>query len=538
MSSSSSLRKVIGSIKDTTKVGVIALNSDYKELEIAVVKATSHVECPPKEKHVRTIFLATSSSRPRADVAYCIHKLARRIAKTHTWTVALKSMMVIHRTLREGDPTFRDELLNYARNRGHVLNLSNFKDDSNPSAWDYSAWVRTYALYLEERLECCRVLKYDVEAERTSNHSRTRELGTDELLEHLPALQQLLHRLMNCQPEGAAISNYVIQAALSLCLKESFKIYRAINDGIINLVDKFFEMTRNYSINALEIYKRATLQAARLVEFFEMCKGLDFARNFQFPHLEQPPKSFLYTMEDYIRDAPRIQEEVDERYPKMLTASGYTSNDGATPPAVQPMAEEFFTPPRSVEWDLMELNDVLQAENNSSNSGLYSPSTAQPPQVTGWELALVSNLGTRAASASAPSDRVSGFDKQLLNSLYDDAMQRTFQAAGTQNSASPVSSGSTNPFEDIIFASSNYALASPVAHRDPFLRQQQQQHRLSRMSNNNPPPSGNNPWGLSPVRSPQSSTSPPPQLALPPPSKYQREGGYFDSNSLRIPNLL
>lgn len=36
------------------------------------------------------------------------------------------------------------------------------------AAWDYSAWVRTYALFLEERLECCRVLKYDVEAERTS----------------------------------------------------------------------------------------------------------------------------------------------------------------------------------------------------------------------------------------------------------------------------------------------------------------------------------------------------------------------------------
>lgn len=35
-----------------------------------------------------------------------------------------------------------------------------------PSAWDYSAWVRAYALFLEERLECLRVLKYDVETER------------------------------------------------------------------------------------------------------------------------------------------------------------------------------------------------------------------------------------------------------------------------------------------------------------------------------------------------------------------------------------
>lgn len=41
--------------------------------------------------------------------------------------------MVIHRTLREGDPTFREELINYSRSRGHLLNLSNFKDDSSPN---------------------------------------------------------------------------------------------------------------------------------------------------------------------------------------------------------------------------------------------------------------------------------------------------------------------------------------------------------------------------------------------------------------------
>uniref|UniRef100_A0A7I4BJP1 ENTH domain-containing protein n=1 Tax=Physcomitrium patens TaxID=3218 RepID=A0A7I4BJP1_PHYPA len=305
MASQQSIRKALGAIKDSTKVGLAKVNSTYKELDIAVVKATNHVECPPKEKHVRMIFLATSASRLRADVAYCIHALARRIAKTHNWTVALKSMMVIHRTLREGDPTFREELINYGRNRGHILNLSNFKDDSSPHAWDYSAWVRTYALFLEERLECFRVLKYDVESERPTGHSRTRELDTVELLEHLPALQQLLFRLMGCQPEGAAISNYVIQAALGLVLKESFKLYRAINDGIINLVDKFFEMQRHDAVKALEIYKRAGQQAERLSDFYEVCKGLDLARSFQFPTLEQPPQSFLTTMEDYVKEAPR-----------------------------------------------------------------------------------------------------------------------------------------------------------------------------------------------------------------------------------------
>jgi len=33
------------------------------------------------------ILLATSAARPRADVAFCIHALSRRLAKTRNWTV-------------------------------------------------------------------------------------------------------------------------------------------------------------------------------------------------------------------------------------------------------------------------------------------------------------------------------------------------------------------------------------------------------------------------------------------------------------------
>lgn len=49
----------------------------------------------------------------------------------HVLQVALKTLIVIHRTLREGDPTFREELLNFTQ-RARILQLSNFKDDSSP----------------------------------------------------------------------------------------------------------------------------------------------------------------------------------------------------------------------------------------------------------------------------------------------------------------------------------------------------------------------------------------------------------------------
>lgn len=46
--------------------------------------------------------------------------------------VALKILVIIHRGLREVDPTFHEDFTNYNFNKFHVLNLSHFKDDSSP----------------------------------------------------------------------------------------------------------------------------------------------------------------------------------------------------------------------------------------------------------------------------------------------------------------------------------------------------------------------------------------------------------------------
>eukprot|EP01018_Ginkgo_biloba_P018440 Gb_38168 [translate_table: standard] len=65
-----SLRKALGALKDTTKVRLAKVNSEHKDLDIAIVKATNHMERPTKEKHIRTIFAATSATRPWADESH------------------------------------------------------------------------------------------------------------------------------------------------------------------------------------------------------------------------------------------------------------------------------------------------------------------------------------------------------------------------------------------------------------------------------------------------------------------------------------
>ncbi|XP_043721308.1 putative clathrin assembly protein At5g35200 isoform X2 [Telopea speciosissima] len=476
-----SLRKALGAIKDTTTVGLAKVNSDYKELDIAIVKATNHVERPAKEKHIRAVFAAVSATMPRADVAYCIHALARRLAKTHTWAVALKTLILIHRALREVDATFREELINYGRSKNHMLNLAHFKDDSSPNAWDYSAFVRTYALFLEEKLECYRILTYDVETDRP----RTKELDTAELLEQLPALQQLLHRVLGCQPQGAAVYNFIIQLAVSMVAAESIKIYQAISDGTVNMIDKFFEMPRHDAVRALEIYRRAGQQAERLSEFYEICKSLDLGRGERFIKIEQPPASFLTAMEEYVRDAPlassvRKDQQVVEKItgPTVVLAIEYKKTpemqeecppiSSPPPPPPEPEPEEpvKVEAPVSEPPDLLHLDDPVPAaleldEKNAlalaivpvADSSTNFPSGPDYANgASGWELALVTASSSNE-SATAASKLAGGLDKLTLDSLYDDALRRN-----TQNV-------SYNPWEPVPMAS---PMMQQPAH-DPFL---------------------------------------------------------------------
>ncbi|XP_038987333.1 putative clathrin assembly protein At5g35200 isoform X2 [Phoenix dactylifera] len=491
-STQQSIRKALGALKDSTTVGLAKVNSDYKELDIAVVKATNHVEQLPKEKHMRTIFDAVSASRPRADVAYCINSLAKRLTKTSNWAVALKTLIVFHCSLREIDPSFHEALINYTRSRGRMLNVSHFRDDSSPNAWDYSAWVRTYALYLEEWLECYGILKYDVGTE----HSRTSELDTADLLEQLPALQQLLFRLLCCQVAS-----------------EGIKIYCAINEGTLNLVDKFFEMQHHDAIRALEIYRKAGYQAERLFDFYEFCKGLDLGRGKNFVKIEQPPASFIAAMEEYVKDAPRAlppnQNVVDGDRgvtPRAILAiehkkskDDHENSDLILAPTLakpEPSAAEIAEAPEQAPvTELLGLDDFnqcatkLEEENalalaivgddnplkNTNNSNLTSETAS------GWELALF-DFPSSNSSAVAESKLAGGLDKLTLESLYDDAIARRTNPGESYQ----MGQMAPNPFDavqhpqDPFYASNTITPPASVqmaamAQQQAYMMQQQQQ---------------------------------------------------------------
>lgn len=148
----STIRKAIGAVKDQTSIGIAKVGSNMApELEVAIVKATSHDDDPASEKYIREILHLTCCSR--GYVTACVSSISKRLGKTRDWIVAIKCLMLIHRLLNDGDPVFHQEIM-YATRRGtRLLNLSDFRDEAHSNSWDHSAFVRTYALYLDQRLE-------------------------------------------------------------------------------------------------------------------------------------------------------------------------------------------------------------------------------------------------------------------------------------------------------------------------------------------------------------------------------------------------
>ncbi|KAL8136080.1 hypothetical protein AgCh_010615 [Apium graveolens] len=485
----SAIRKAVGVIKDKTAVSLAKVHSDYKELEINLVKATNHYERPAKEQHVKTVFAFISGIRPRADIAYCIHALSRRLSKTHNWAVALKTLILIHRALREVDPTFQEELINFSSYKRHMLNMANFKDDSSPNAWDYSVWVRNYALFLEERLECMRVLKYDVEMECP----RTRDLDTPELLDHLPALQQLLFRVIGCQPQGAGFQNNVIKLALSLVASESSRVHNAIKDGTDNLVEKFFKMKRHDAQKALDIYRRALKQAERLSEFNELCTILDVGRE-RLPRIEQPSEKFLQAMEEYVGEAPRssiVRKDLELDAPKEIVAIELEKHQEEVqekrPPSPSP------PPPKSEPVpvqppDLLCLDDPSPAfsasdQKNASELAIVpveKHSTTTNPDLakitSSWELALVAALDPNESISNAASSKLAGDQDNLKpDNLYNDAIRRSNQNVSynpwEQTSlANPMMTQTTY----VPFHASNTLAAESTVQQQAYMLQQQQ----------------------------------------------------------------
>lgn len=400
----STIRKAIGAVKDQTSIGIAKVASNLApELEVAIVKATSHDDDPAEEKHMRTILNLTSYSRGYVNA--CVTVVSRRLGKTRDWIVALKCLSLIHRLLNEGDPMFQEEIL-YATRRGtRLLNMSDFRDEAHSSSWDHSAFVRTYAMYLDQRLEMivfdrkggsasnggggderfgggrdnfrsppsyARPYEYEstsangsygnyggttmrrsrsfgdvTEAPETKRGPATvtplRDMKPERIFGKMGHLQRLLDRFLSCRPTGLAKNSRMILIALYPVVKESFQLYGDICDVLAVLLDKFFDMEYPDCVKTYDSYASAAQQIDELIGFYNWCKDMGVARTSEYPEVQKITAKLLETLEEFVRDRakrPKSPERKELEAPPAIEEPEQSMNEiKALPPP------EDHTPP-------------------------------------------------------------------------------------------------------------------------------------------------------------------------------------------------
>eukprot|EP00026_Physarum_polycephalum_P005539 Phypoly_transcript_05574.p1 GENE.Phypoly_transcript_05574~~Phypoly_transcript_05574.p1 ORF type:complete len:532 (+),score=100.90 Phypoly_transcript_05574:69-1664(+) len=275
-----------------------------QDLEKACIKATRHDNMIPKEKHVRRLVVCTHE---RSDLTEKIYQhLAERL-EVPDWIVVLKTLEVYHRLFRDGNPRFLAEL----KWKGTIFPLSKFNDPTSAEAHTQSVFIRKYALYLEEKVLVYRALRMEFERDP----GLLKNLSVEESFVRLPKIQRQLDALINCQTSAEAITNPITALAFEMLLKDSFKLYRGLNDGIITLLESYFTMDKSLALTALEIYKTFMRETSSIIAMYEMAKK---KFTLELPDLKHAPTTLVNSLEDYLRDSDdtgfdRQRERLDDK---------------------------------------------------------------------------------------------------------------------------------------------------------------------------------------------------------------------------------
>ncbi|KAG6417061.1 hypothetical protein SASPL_119211 [Salvia splendens] len=438
----STLRKAIGAVKDQTSIGIAKVASNLApELEVAVVKATGHDNDPASEKYIREILQLTTYSH--GYVSACVVLVSKRLGKTRDWIVALKCLTLIHRLLNEGDVVFQQEMM-YATRRGtRLLNLSDFRDEAHSNSWDHSAFVRTYALYLDQKLELMayerkqsgkegeitrynyresssRGRDYDYDFNEPNNGMRRsrssgdvgesakdatplREMALEKIFGKMGHMQRLLDRFLACRPTGLAKNERMILVALYAIVKESFKLYADVCEVLAVLLDKFFDMEHQDCIKAFDAHASSAKQIDELVGFYNWCKDTGVARSSEYPQVQKITDKLLETLDEFVRDRTKAMKSPERKVESHPTPQEEQVQDMNEVKALPPPGN--ITPPPPVEpepakpavQDLVDLREVtaddqgnqlalaLFAANNGNGSWEAFPSNGEADVSSAWQ---------------------------------------------------------------------------------------------------------------------------------------------------------
>ncbi|XP_039637482.1 clathrin coat assembly protein AP180 isoform X10 [Perca fluviatilis] len=258
----------------------------------AVCKATTHEVMAPKKKHLEYLVSATNTTN--VNIPQMADTLFER-ATNASWVVVFKALVTSHHMCVHGNERF----IQYLASRTSLFNLSNFIDKTGSHGYDMSTFIRRYGRYLNEKAFAYRQMAFDFTRVKKGAEGVMRTMTTEKLLKGMPVLQTQIDTLLEFDVHPKELNNGIINAAFLLLFKDLVKLFASYNDGVINLLEKYFKMKKSDCKEALEIYKRFLTRVTKIGEFMKLAETVGVEKN-DIPDINYAPSSILESLETHM----------------------------------------------------------------------------------------------------------------------------------------------------------------------------------------------------------------------------------------------
>ncbi|XP_023389193.1 clathrin coat assembly protein AP180 isoform X4 [Pteropus vampyrus] len=371
----------------------------------AVCKATTHEVMGPKKKHLDYLIQATNETN--VNIPQMADTLFER-ATNSSWVVVFKALVTTHHLMVHGNERF----IQYLASRNTLFNLSNFLDKSGSHGYDMSTFIRRYSRYLNEKAFSYRQMAFDFARVKKGADGVMRTMAPEKLLKSMPILQGQIDALLEFDVHPNELTNGVINAAFMLLFKDLIKLFACYNDGVINLLEKFFEMKKGQCKDALEIYKRFLTRMTRVSEFLKVAEQVGIDKG-DIPDLTQAPSSLMETLEQHLNTLegkkPGNKSGAPSPLSKSSPATTVTSPNSTPAKTIDtsPPVDLFATASAAVPVSTSKpSSDLLDLQPDFSSGGAAAAAAPAPPPPSGGATAWGDLLGedSLAALSSVPSE--------------------------------------------------------------------------------------------------------------------------------------
>ncbi|XP_037027429.1 phosphatidylinositol-binding clathrin assembly protein LAP isoform X15 [Bradysia coprophila] len=259
----------------------------------SVCKATTEEMIGPKKKHLD--YLVHCTNEPNVSIPHLANLLVERTQNAN-WVVVYKSLLTVHHLLAYGNERF----MQYLASSNSTFNLSNFLDKGGVQGYDMSPFIRRYAKYLNDKALSYRTVAFDFcKVKRGKEEGSLRTMNADKLLKTLPVLQAQLDGLLEFDCTANDLTNGVINMCFMLLFRDLIRLFACYNDGIINLLEKYFDMNKKQCKDALDLYKKFLVRMDRVGEFLKVAENVGIDKG-EIPDLTKAPSSLLEALEGHL----------------------------------------------------------------------------------------------------------------------------------------------------------------------------------------------------------------------------------------------